>query len=317
MFCPKCAEPNPDEQTFCRSCGEDLGLVANAMKKHALVSVAARLDAAIDKKHETFRRDAILSIVSAIAVILAALGSSWGVATTAFLALGVFALLNAARCYMTFRRSKELLSPASRSAAGLAVSTALDSVASIEGGGAGAAFCPRCGAENLMRTPHCRECGTYLKFGPGPRGMEGALPAFIIRRLDAEIVKNEQKEENARFKSDWILALVAGIYVFTIALNAFDGDWYMVGFHLLAGVTIIISSGWATIAYRRRNEESQRQRAGFEKKAEQRAEFKTADLSPAKTKALNTAPISAESKLSEAATRELQFQEQSNQSKDN
>ncbi len=31
MFCPKCGVKNPEEGTFCRSCGTDLGNVSNAL----------------------------------------------------------------------------------------------------------------------------------------------------------------------------------------------------------------------------------------------------------------------------------------------
>ncbi len=59
MFCPKCGESNGDETKFCRACGENLKVVAQAMTGRMPVALATKLDAYIERKNERLRRDGL------------------------------------------------------------------------------------------------------------------------------------------------------------------------------------------------------------------------------------------------------------------
>ena len=49
MYCPHCGTQNPPETKFCRSCGRDLRLVAQAITKSLPLLIAQRVDSAIDR----------------------------------------------------------------------------------------------------------------------------------------------------------------------------------------------------------------------------------------------------------------------------
>ncbi|HEY6232434.1 MAG TPA: zinc ribbon domain-containing protein [Pyrinomonadaceae bacterium] len=49
MYCPHCGAQNAGETKFCRSCGEDLRLVAQAVTKSLPLVIAHRVDEAIDR----------------------------------------------------------------------------------------------------------------------------------------------------------------------------------------------------------------------------------------------------------------------------
>jgi hypothetical protein len=49
MYCPHCGAENVRETKFCRSCGEDLRLVAQAVTKSLPLVIAQRVDEAIDR----------------------------------------------------------------------------------------------------------------------------------------------------------------------------------------------------------------------------------------------------------------------------
>ena len=70
MFCPKCAAPNSDGVKFCRVCGENLTVVAQAMAKHLPVTLVSKLDSYLERKHERLRRDSILSGLSGLFLLL-------------------------------------------------------------------------------------------------------------------------------------------------------------------------------------------------------------------------------------------------------
>jgi hypothetical protein len=70
MFCPKCAAPNNDDVKFCRVCGENLTVIAQAMAKHFPVTLISRLDSYLERKHERLRRDSILTGLSGLFLLL-------------------------------------------------------------------------------------------------------------------------------------------------------------------------------------------------------------------------------------------------------
>jgi hypothetical protein len=98
MFCPKCGIENDDEPRFCRGCGENLKVVSQAMSIRLPEFLASKMDAYIERKYRSLRREWIGSLVIAGLFIflgfyqVIALGASW--ATEWFyLAFGAFMLL--------------------------------------------------------------------------------------------------------------------------------------------------------------------------------------------------------------------------------
>ncbi len=70
MYCPKCAEPNADDTKFCRACGENLTVVAQAMSKHLPVVLVSKLDEYLERKDERIRRDSIITGVGGILFLI-------------------------------------------------------------------------------------------------------------------------------------------------------------------------------------------------------------------------------------------------------
>jgi hypothetical protein len=124
MYCPKCGETNADDVKFCRACGENLKVVAQAMMGRLPVTLASKLDAYIERRNERLRRDAIGSAVFGVCFVLlsayefsqgAAIFSSAGV----LLLFALFMFLVSAWDTMAYKRS---LNPKSRHPDSLSIS---------------------------------------------------------------------------------------------------------------------------------------------------------------------------------------------------
>lgn len=55
MYCPRCGAQNADATKFCRACGDDLSIVAQAMTRHLPAVLADKLDAYLVRKNERIR----------------------------------------------------------------------------------------------------------------------------------------------------------------------------------------------------------------------------------------------------------------------
>src|SRR5712664_1613461 len=80
MYCPKCAEPNSEEVRFCRACGENLTVIAQAMSKHMPMMLISRLDEYLARKNERLRRDGIMTGLSGLFLLISGI---WQVASNA------------------------------------------------------------------------------------------------------------------------------------------------------------------------------------------------------------------------------------------
>ncbi|HKC65928.1 MAG TPA: zinc ribbon domain-containing protein [Pyrinomonadaceae bacterium] len=97
MYCPKCAQANSDDAKFCRTCGENLTVIAQAMSKHLPVMIASKLDEHIARKENRLRRDGLMTGLSGILLLFSGI---WQVAahtgawvSALFMFVGAFILL--------------------------------------------------------------------------------------------------------------------------------------------------------------------------------------------------------------------------------
>ena len=109
MYCPKCAAPNDDDVRFCRACGENLTVVAQAMSRHLPVMLVSKLDNYLERKHERLRRDSLLTGLSGLFLLVSGIwqwthAAGW---PTIFMLLGALILLLASTWDLfAFKRSQ-------------------------------------------------------------------------------------------------------------------------------------------------------------------------------------------------------------------
>src|SRR2546427_615277 len=70
MYYPQCAEPNGEEVKFCRACGEDLTIIAQAVARHLPVMLVSKLDKYVERKDERMRRDCMLTGFSGVFLLI-------------------------------------------------------------------------------------------------------------------------------------------------------------------------------------------------------------------------------------------------------
>jgi len=238
------------------------------MKGHLPVAVVSKFDALIEKKNERFRRDgfvmAFMGLAGVFSTIFAPLGASFlGISNIFILAMGVFCLFASVGYFLVYRRSLE---PRNRPRNAPLVSKA--SPIEIQGNdapaitqklrpvdtyadGAESFYCPSCGLQNPVTASYCRNCQTTLLFAPSPRGIDRYLPAFVINRMDAAIAKNEEQEYKPHHKSGSAILGVAAIFLLNMVLRGIQGDWGSVVVYLALGLSLIVTSSWNLVAYRR------------------------------------------------------------------
>ena len=109
MYCPHCAAPNNNDVRFCRACGENLTVVAQAMSQHLPVRLVSKLDGYLERKHERLRRDSYLTGLSALFLLLSGIwqwthAGGW---PTAFMLSGALILfLVSAWDLLAYKRSQ-------------------------------------------------------------------------------------------------------------------------------------------------------------------------------------------------------------------
>ena len=230
MYCPKCGSLNQDSAEFCRSCGDDIRIISQVLKQHLPVRLIGMLDAAIDKRYERFRRDAILSSVLGLASLVAAAALPWPEDRVAFLAVGIFALLSSSWSWLSYRRSLTFKQQRSNS----------DSD-----------YCPSCGERNLLSLGYCRTCGMNLNFGEKPQGIERFLPSFVLSRLDRRVLKNELTPSRSGNMSSGLLAVLAAIFLINVVLQSLRGNWALALVYIAIALVIVGKGAWNFVAFRR------------------------------------------------------------------
>jgi hypothetical protein len=272
MYCPKCATENQEDLAYCRSCGEDLKIISQAMKKHLSLTLMSKLDAAIEKKDERLRRESISAALMGTVFLFLAIfspmgGNLYGFLNIFIFALGIFSVFNSGFNFLAYRRSLEIKTkrsnllfdsesltpdisengnlPDNREAETNKLLTDIHSPASL-------IYCPRCGNQNSKNISYCRDCGTTLIFTAPPQGIERYFPAFLVNKLDAAIAKNEERDYKPRYKSGGALILVAIIFLVNVILQGIlQGNWGMATLCLVIGFTVIVAGSWDLIAYQR------------------------------------------------------------------
>ena len=276
MYCPTCGRENQKDALYCRACGEDLTAVAQVMKKHSAVSLISKLDAAIERKNERLRRDAILEALMGVTFAIAAvlgipaliegnpLAFLWAL-------LCLFVFLSSGWKYLAYRRSlgpktKPSATPAPSEAPSRSLSTdemspsifgltTPELIAGSRGPEAQAwTYCSKCGAQNLDNVLYCRACGCDLDVKP--QGVERFLPPFAVRKLDAYIAK--KREEEPGYKSGFWVIFVTGVFLLNAILSTLTRNWGNVAVYSLLAVSTFVAGGWDLLVYRRNLEKDEK-----------------------------------------------------------
>ncbi|PYS67541.1 MAG: hypothetical protein DMF73_19095 [Acidobacteria bacterium] len=84
MYCPQCGLQNNDDTKFCRSCGENLKVVSQAMTRRLPAFLVRKMDAYIERRNAGLRRESIgLTVLGCLSIFLGfydviGSGASWG-----------------------------------------------------------------------------------------------------------------------------------------------------------------------------------------------------------------------------------------------
>lgn len=260
MFCPKCGTQNSDTNKFCRACSENLLAVAQAMKKNLPVLIASKIDAALEKVSERFRRDAFLWLfVSVVMTISTVYQFSSSSRYTVELFLALIGFLASGWSYLTYKRSLELGEKleAGKLFAGFPIHpTAL--INGIQTPDLAASspeyqlkerfqlfFCPSCGTKEKNSLHHCGSCGAdlhALRKAIEPSQWE----RWLNSKLDPHIARVSDKSLISRnVKVMWGLG---GFYLLMGLVDFLQGRPSIM---LVPGITCLLVGLWDRAASRR------------------------------------------------------------------
>jgi len=112
MYCPKCGIQNNDETRFCRSCGENLKVISQAMSRRLPVMLASKMDSYLERKNSRIRRDSLYSIFSGSIFTISGLYLAFTTGDWAryfvFVVIGCIALVWGLWDHMVYKRSQSL-----------------------------------------------------------------------------------------------------------------------------------------------------------------------------------------------------------------
>lgn len=256
MYCPNCGEHNQEAVAFCRACGEDLQIVSLALKKRPVVALAGKLDAAIDRKNERFRRDGFIALGFTIGLSIVLGFFPPANDNILFSLLIAFCAGLSGWYFLAYYRSLELIPRRAAADANTTAANIPDSQDGTAAGMGGIDFCPRCGTRNSRKLSYCVQCGTHLdlQLRPPPTLLERVLPRFVVDRLDSAVLRNEAGYPPPKITSGWAFLAIALVFLANVVINIADGDWAGAALYLMITLATLITSGWQLIAYRRANE---------------------------------------------------------------
>jgi len=271
MFCPKCGTENPEANKYCRTCRENLQLVSQAMKKRLPVMIVSKLDAALERLSERYRRDSILFLVFSVwapiatAIIAASKNPSTRPVGLFLGALGfLIGLLLSLWSYLAYKRSLTLGerlesgdfvtgSTTSRTAHSLGIQTVDLSDSRREPLSQPELqirFCPTCGAKTRETLKHCRACGAdlqALRTAVKPNWWRRALNYQLDRYIKSTSSKSKIRHRAAaRFFPAFFFLCWGMLPIFQgkIPLHFFP-------LFLFPGFVFLVMAGWDYVASRR------------------------------------------------------------------
>jgi hypothetical protein len=251
MYCPKCAVENSEDLDFCRSCGEDLTVVLQAMKKHLPITLISKFDTIFEKKNERFRQKAILSTIWGIFLFILFFTLDLGfsvfspIGLLILFATSIYTFATCSFYFLAYRRSLELQANSKRFCD---ETSKFNEIVDSE---QDAVFCPNCGLKNLGEVSFCRDCGTNLDFQILPRGLERYLPDFVIKKLDKAILKNDKAEIKPHYKSYKTLFVFSFVILLLGIIQIVKGDWSNATFYFLVCLSTLAVQSWNLVAYNR------------------------------------------------------------------
>jgi hypothetical protein len=262
MYCPKCGTHNPARKNYCRGCGEDLRLVAQAVKKSLPVKLAAKVDVLMTSKSERFRRDCLLLLLlglgSAVTLLWAALGGDsilFPALLTGFAFVGALWEGLAYKHSLTLRKELDAWdSTPFASADKLTVLGLTGKTANKPGsdrqkvGTLRLLYCPKCGTGGKEGVSFCSVCGTDLQSVKGALG-EGAVLSWFGQQLDRYVRRRSVDEEIGQLGKK-LLYTGPLLLFFSIAPWAAGGALGRT--HLVLGAIYIFIGLWDSLVYRRR-----------------------------------------------------------------
>jgi|GEM_PF-2934916 len=173
LYCPKCGASNNEKVKYCRGCGENLKVVAQAMKQTLPVMLASKFDEIVENKSEGFRRDSILDFLAGILFLMPVVSqfifeAGWTLNVLYWLTLSLLMFVGGIWDMLAYKRSRELSSTATKR------KFPLETI-----------YCPRCAEANKFDAQFCRKCGEDMK--AVVRAVTQRLPVAITNLLDRYI----------------------------------------------------------------------------------------------------------------------------------
>jgi hypothetical protein len=193
MYCPSCSTENQIGTVFCRSCGESLRAVNQAMTGRLPVRLASFLDSMLERKSQRFLLSFVPLFISYPCLLVLGLGVV-GLLITLPLVVPWLAWE-----WLAYRRARQ-------------VEDGLQS----EGPGLSALiYCPSCGAENQPAATRCSGCGMDLLIvSRAMAGRRKKLNRLLDRYIDSK---------DRRFESEAKMGLFGSLLVVVLgALMLFD-----------------------------------------------------------------------------------------------
>ncbi|MDQ6786331.1 MAG: zinc ribbon domain-containing protein [Acidobacteriota bacterium] len=117
MYCPKCGVQNNDDIKFCRSCGENLKVISQAMDKRLPAVLERKLDSYLEGTNERMRNQSIFGAFAGFLMLFAGI-REWLVGSQSAvwipILVGCFFLLQSIWIYLAYRRSLHLAQNANK-----------------------------------------------------------------------------------------------------------------------------------------------------------------------------------------------------------
>jgi predicted RNA-binding Zn-ribbon protein involved in translation (DUF1610 family) len=237
LYCPKCGASNSEKVKYCRGCGENLKVVAQAMRRNLSVMLVSKFDEYLEQKSELFRRSSIGYFLSGIVFLgifskyligyevkddllfLVFILTYIFVFSFSCFGIGVWNMLAYKRSLALHSKSAKLLSPPET------------------------LHCPRCGEKSSSSIRFYRICGEDLY--AIARTMNRDWPTFLTKRLDAFIERT-----NKEIRKGVIASFIVGAIVLLMGISIpKPNPWRTI--LIFAACLALIQAAFEMLAYKR------------------------------------------------------------------